>query len=353
MRRLPIFIVIDVSESMAGEPLRKVEQGLRELITSLQKDPYALETAYISIIVFAGQAKTVVPLTEIAAFYPPKLSIGSGTNYGNALSHLQNELSGKVRLPSPDAKGDWKPLVFFMTDGSPTDNYAIELGAWELGWKRKSSTIAVAIGQSIELPILSRIATDVLQIDDQQPEAFNQFFKWVTASIRAQSQSIEQNGHEGEIDLKKAEGKAIKKIEKEDFEGFTRTDEKYAIFYGLCQNSKEKYLLKYRKDKHKSDFLDLPEFEVENYRIEGAFLLDLEYDSLRDQPTTQPSTISTELLRGIAPCPSCGNRFSLCICQCGGIFCIDDVGLNTCPHCDQESTFGSSGGHIDIEREIG
>ena len=37
MRRLPVFFVIDVSESMIGEPLEKVEEGLRAIITELRK----------------------------------------------------------------------------------------------------------------------------------------------------------------------------------------------------------------------------------------------------------------------------------------------------------------------------
>mgnify|MGYP007124149911 CR=1 FL=1 len=29
----------------------------------------------------------------------------------------------EVRRSTPDVKGDWRPLVFIMTDGVPTDDY--------------------------------------------------------------------------------------------------------------------------------------------------------------------------------------------------------------------------------------
>lgn len=68
MRRLPIFFVLDCSESMIGENLKKMNDGLTTIISDLRRDPHALETAYISIIAFAGVAKTIVPLTEVVSF---------------------------------------------------------------------------------------------------------------------------------------------------------------------------------------------------------------------------------------------------------------------------------------------
>ena len=82
MRRLPVFLVIDVSESMAGDNLRSLQDGIARLIKTLRTDPYALETAYLSVIAFAGRPKTLTPLVELVAFYPPRLPLGSGTSIG-------------------------------------------------------------------------------------------------------------------------------------------------------------------------------------------------------------------------------------------------------------------------------
>lgn len=48
-RRLPVYILIDTSGSMKGEPIESVKVGLSDMIASLRLDPYALETACISI----------------------------------------------------------------------------------------------------------------------------------------------------------------------------------------------------------------------------------------------------------------------------------------------------------------
>ena len=85
MRRLPVFFVLDCSESMVGENLKKMEDGLQSIIKILRSDPHSLESVYISIIAFAGIAKTIVPLVEVVSFYPPKLPLGGGTSLGAAL----------------------------------------------------------------------------------------------------------------------------------------------------------------------------------------------------------------------------------------------------------------------------
>ncbi|MGL4597099.1 MAG: vWA domain-containing protein, partial [Bacteroidia bacterium] len=109
MRRLPIFFLIDVSESMVGEQIQLVEEGLATIIKELKSDPYALETVYVSILVFAGQSRTLVPLQEIISFYPPRFPIGGGTSLGNGLGHLMYEMRRNLIKTTSEQKGDWKP----------------------------------------------------------------------------------------------------------------------------------------------------------------------------------------------------------------------------------------------------
>ena len=73
MRRLPIFFMLDCSESMVGDNFDKLQDALNTLTSTLKKDPNALENVYISVIAFAGIAKTIVNLVELPSFYLPKL----------------------------------------------------------------------------------------------------------------------------------------------------------------------------------------------------------------------------------------------------------------------------------------
>ena len=69
-RRLPVYLLLDTSGSMSGEPIEQVKNGLQMLVASLRQDPYALETAWLSVITFSSGANVAVPLTELTAFQP-------------------------------------------------------------------------------------------------------------------------------------------------------------------------------------------------------------------------------------------------------------------------------------------
>ena len=59
MRHLPVYILIDTSGSMKGEPIESVKVGLSDMIATLRQDPYALETVCISIITFDREVNQI------------------------------------------------------------------------------------------------------------------------------------------------------------------------------------------------------------------------------------------------------------------------------------------------------
>ena len=111
MRRLPVYLLLDTSGSMMGEPIEAVKNGVETLVSSLRQDPYALETAYLSIISFDTHAKQVVPLTEIAMFNSPPLQATGTTQFGEALLLLAEKIEQEVQKTTPETRGDWKPLI--------------------------------------------------------------------------------------------------------------------------------------------------------------------------------------------------------------------------------------------------
>ena len=116
MRRLPIYFLVDVSESMIGEPIQQVQEGMRTIVQELRTDPYALETVFISVIVFAGKVQTLSPLSEIYKFYPPTFPIGGGTSLGTALDYLMADIDNNIVKSTLERKGDWnKALAAYET----------------------------------------------------------------------------------------------------------------------------------------------------------------------------------------------------------------------------------------------
>ena len=65
MRRLPVYLLLDTSGSMRGEPIAAVNVGLGALVASLRQDPSALESVHVSVMTFDAEVKVVVPLTPL------------------------------------------------------------------------------------------------------------------------------------------------------------------------------------------------------------------------------------------------------------------------------------------------
>jgi uncharacterized protein YegL len=187
-RRLPVYLLLDTSGSMHGDPIEAIKMGLRQLRSDLQGDPQALESVWLSVITFSDSAKQVVPLTEIGTFQEPRLEASGTTALGDALKVLISCLDKEVRKTTATQKGDWKPLVFIMTDGQPTDSW--EAPADELKRKRPGNIIACAAGSGADDKVLKRITEVVIRLQDTSPGTLGAFMKWVTASVSTTSTGV-------------------------------------------------------------------------------------------------------------------------------------------------------------------
>ena len=350
MRRLPVYFLVDVSESMVGEPIKQVENGMRQIIQELRTDPYALETAFVSIIAFAGKAKSLSPLTELYKFYPPTFPIGGGTSLGTALNFLMDDIDKNVVKTTAEMKGDWKPIIFLFTDGTPTDNPSAAIARWNQKYSRNANLVAISIGDNVNTQLLGQISENVLRLNETDEMSFKAFFKWVTASIKATSVSVSDMGDDT-LALAPTSGINLEKV---DTEKPCIIDENFTVLVGKCSNTKKTYLVKYAK--HTSEFRDLDFSHLgilkSDFKLVGAYPIDEEtYNSMCDGKSNQ--TVNTSTLRGVPTCPCCGSQLGVVVCDCGNIMCSDGQ-TTSCPWCGMEGSLGEiAGGGMDITRGRG
>jgi uncharacterized protein YegL len=179
---------------MMGEPIEAVKNGVQVMVSSLRQNPQAIETAFISIITFDSSARQVVPLTDLSSFQIPDIQATGTTALGDALSLVSRCIDSEVAITTAESKGDWKPLVFIMTDGIPTDD--IQSGLTELNKRKTGYVVACGAGSGADTNLLKRITENVVSLDNADSQSIAKFFAWVTASIGVTSTKVEETGKE-------------------------------------------------------------------------------------------------------------------------------------------------------------
>jgi len=182
---------------MTGEPIEAVKNGVQMMIHSLRQNPQAIETAFVSIITFDSDAKQLIPLTDLASFQTVDLKAAGTTALGAALSLLTDKLENEVTKTTLEQKGDWKPIVFIMTDGVPTDDW--QAGFQKLKAVKKGLIVGCAAGNNADDKVLKEIADQVVRLSNTDADSIGKFFQWVSASIAITSTKVEETG----IDLTK------------------------------------------------------------------------------------------------------------------------------------------------------
>jgi|GEM_PF-1474614 len=184
-RRLPVYLVLDCSGDMSGARFEAMNNGLKDFEAALKTDPHALESVFVSIITFESEAQQLMPLTEAGQFKAPVLEAQGGTSLGKALDLLGQCIERDVKPKSPDHPGDWRPLIFLMTDGEPTDSWE---GPAEKFKRRaaelSANVIAIGCGPNVSTSVLKKITKTVLMMPDWSPEGIKAVFEWISDSVK-------------------------------------------------------------------------------------------------------------------------------------------------------------------------
>lgn len=177
---------------MRGEPIESVKVGLTSMLSSLRRDPSALESVFLSIITFDREVKELIPLTPLDAFQLPDLTTPESgpTHLGEALETLHGSALRDVNRTTPTRKGDWKPLLFILTDGKPSDSARFKEWTPKVQALNFGIIVGCAAGAKADKSSLESICDHVVSLDTMDSSAFEQFFKWVSASVSAGSTSM-------------------------------------------------------------------------------------------------------------------------------------------------------------------
>jgi uncharacterized protein YegL len=161
---LPIYLVCDLSSSMGeGGRVTALNDALVVLRDTIWANPVVSDYARIGVIGFSGNASVLLPLCDLAmADELPVLTPHGLTSYAAAFRLLRRTLREDGEHLAGDGFRVWRPLVFFVSDGEPTDRadeWRAELAALLDGANpTRPEIVGFAVGEA-RSATLARIAT--------------------------------------------------------------------------------------------------------------------------------------------------------------------------------------------------
>ena len=360
MRRLPVYLLLDCSESMAGSAIEAINAAVPGMVQELRKVPHALETVAVSVIAFSGDARLVVPLTSLEFFKLPALSIHPGTSLGRALDMLASCVDTDVVTTTSERKGDWLPLVFLFTDGQPTDDWrgaaerirklsmpnAAHDGVDEqyvteaekpkrMTTQKIASIYAIGCGDDVDFSVLHEVTDNVFKTSDMDTKAIRDAFVWITASVQYASRTI-AGGTASLPEPPSACG--LKDVPKGEC-SFANHEPRQVFIHVKCSRTKGDYLIRYVREDGLDGYMATAVHKLDRY--EAGF-------------GTALPPIQSSRLKGMVACAYCSNE-SVATCGCGGAMCINmqDLTEIICPYCGTVLEGDFVAGDFDIRQSAG
>jgi uncharacterized protein YegL len=184
-QRCPCLLLLDVSASMAGQPIQELNSGLILLKDELSADPLASRRVQIGLVTF-GPVETTA-FVDAGQWQAPILTPQGNTPMGAAIEQGLQMIEAQKEVYRANGIPHYRPWVFLITDGGPTDAWqrAAEL-VHQGETNKKFKFFAVGV-DGANFDILKKISvSDPIALKGLR---FRDLFAWLSSSLSAVSSS--------------------------------------------------------------------------------------------------------------------------------------------------------------------
>jgi len=184
--RCPCVLILDVSVSMSGQPISELNAGLTVFKDELAADSLAMKRVEVGVVTF-GPVRVESPLQPAASFYPPTLSVQGDTPMGAAIRQAIELVNDRKQEYRNNGISYYRPWIFLITDGGPTDEWKSAAAAVREGEASKKFAFFAVGVKGANMDVLAQISTRApIALDGLK---FRELFTWLSSSMQRVSQS--------------------------------------------------------------------------------------------------------------------------------------------------------------------
>lgn len=184
--RCPCVLLLDTSGSMRGTKIAELNKGLEIFAEELRSDSMAAKRVEIAIVTF-GPVQTVQHFMTADNFHPPTLIADGDTPMGEAIQSAVAMIGDRKATYKSNGVGYYRPWIFLITDGGPTDDVTAATAAIKEGEASKSLMLYAVGVEGADMNRLKQIAVrEPLKLKGL---SFKELFVWLSNSLGSISRS--------------------------------------------------------------------------------------------------------------------------------------------------------------------